>query len=103
MNTNIVDLVWQALQADLQRVREQVEVLNTRSERSETAGGVRACLYAELPLAADGAGAGDLFFCTNARKVGEAAGAGTGTIVYFNSTDDSWRRVAVTSVISRTC
>ena len=99
MNTSIVDMVWQALQDDLQRVREQVEVINTRNERAETAGGVRACLYAELPLSADGAGAGDLFFCTNACKVGEAAGAGTGTIVYFNSADDSWRRVADDSLV----
>ena len=100
MNMSIVDMVWQALQNDLQQVREQVEVINTRTERSETAGGVGACLHAELPLAADGASAGDLFFCTNALKVGEAAGAGTGTIVYFNSLTDSWYRVADDTAVS---
>ncbi len=93
MNTSIAELIWNQLQSELEQVRDMADVTATRTERSETAGGVRACLYAELPLAADGASAGDLFFCTNARKVGEAAGAGTGTIVYYNSTTDTWYRV----------
>ncbi len=99
MNTSIAELIWNQLQGELEQVRDMADVTATRTERSETAGGVRACLYAELPLAADGAGPGDEFFCTNACKVGEGAGAGTGTIVYFNSTDDSWRRVADDSLV----
>jgi len=94
MNTSIAELIWNQLQGELQQVRDMTDVTATRTERSETAGGVRACLYAELPLAADGASAGDLYFCTNACKDGEAAGTGTGTIVYYNSTTDTWYRVA---------
>jgi hypothetical protein len=96
---DIAELIWNQLQVDLQNVRDAVDVTTTRTERSETAGGVRACLYAELPNAAGGAAAGDLFFCTNARKIGEAAGAGTGTIVYYNSPTDTWYRVADDSAV----
>ncbi len=93
MQTSIVDLMWQALQSDLQRVRDEADVARSRTERAETAGGVTTCAYGALPYAASGAAAGDVVFCTNARKVGEGAGAGTGTLCYFNSTDDTWRRV----------
>ena len=91
--SDMIDLVWNQLEDEIQQIGERAEVALARSERSETAGGVVAIAYAELPRAIDGAGDGDIYKVTNARKVGEGAGAGTGTLCYYNPSDDSWRRV----------
>lgn len=91
--TDMLNLVWSQLQADIQRVKAQAETALARSERAETAGGVASCAYADLPYAATGAGKGNLRFVTNVRKVGEGPGAGTGTLCYYNVGDDTWRRV----------
>lgn len=48
---------------------------------------LRAMLFADLPAA----GAGDMQYCSNARKTGEGAGAGTGCLLYY---DGIWRRVS---------
>jgi hypothetical protein len=94
MNIDILDLITKQLHADIDNLRSNSRTAITRSERSETTGGVVSCLYGALPYAADGAGKGDLMFVENGRKVGEAAGAGTGTLCYYNSATDSWFRVA---------
>lgn len=90
--SEVLDMVWAKLQAELDSIRSQVALTGTRTERAETACGVGETTYANLPYAVNGAGKGDLFFVTNGRKVGEGVGAGTGTLCYYNSTDNTWRR-----------
>lgn len=93
MQNDLIELVWNSLQADLDKVRKQVTLSMTRFERSETTGGVIAGKLSDAPKAVDGANSGDLMFLTNVRKVGEGAGSGTGTICYYNPGTDSWFRV----------
>lgn len=100
MSSDVIDLVWAQLQAEIRAVREQAQTALTRSERAETAGGVVACAYAQLPKATDGAADGDIYKVTNACKVGESTGAGTGTLCYYNPGDDTWRRVGDDAVVT---
>lgn len=91
---DLMDLVWNYLQTSLDKVRADVTVAVTRSERSEVTGAVEVKLLANAPLLINGAGIGDVLFISNARKVGEGPGAGTGTVCYYNVGTDSWFRVA---------
>lgn len=94
MQTDVLDLVWKYLQQELNAIRSSAAIVTARSERAETAGGVPSLLYGSLPHYADGAGKGDLIYVENGRKVGEAAGAGTGVLAYFDITTDSWFRAS---------
>lgn len=93
MQQDVTEMIWTTLQGELNKVRQQAGKAITLSERSETAGAVVAVRLDEAPKAANGAARGDVLFLTNVRKVGEAAGAGTGTLCYFNAATDSWFRV----------
>lgn len=100
MEISILDMMWNALQDDLRTIRNQSQTSLVRSERAETAGGVVAVPFAALPKAVDGAGNGDIVKVTNACKVGESSGAGTGTLCYYNPVDDTWRRVGDDTVVT---
>lgn len=89
---DVIDMIWQELQAELDKVRAQVVHSQVLGERSETTGGVEAVILADAPLAADGAAAGDMLFITNGRKSGEGGGAGTGVPAYYNAGTDTWKR-----------
>ncbi len=91
---DVLDLVWEQLNKELDKVRDQVTGLSTRTERAETAGGVLADTFANRPLAATGAAAGDLLWISDGRKSGEGAGAGTGVFAYYNPSTDAWKRVS---------
>lgn len=71
----------------IEQLAKRLKVLESNS-RAEVAGGVQALTFAQLPTPGQ---PGRIVFCTNCRKVGEGAGAGTGCIAY----DDGgafWRR-----------
>lgn len=60
------------------------------SERSEQAGAVEPIAFVDLPTP-DSTSLGRTRFCTDCLKVGEAAGLGTGTVVYDDGSN--WIRV----------
>jgi hypothetical protein len=91
--SDVIDMVWKEMQKSIDSIQSQVVRAKNLTERAETAGGVEAVTLANAPLAAGGSIAGDLLFITNGRKVGEGAGAGTGTLCYYNTATDSWFRV----------
>lgn len=91
--SDVLDLMWGELQDELSKQKAEAEVALSRSERAETAGGILACAFAVLPYLADGASDGDLRFVTDACKVGELVGAGTGTPCYFDEGTNTWLRV----------
>jgi hypothetical protein len=93
MQQDVTEMIWTTLQGELNKVRQQATKAINLSERSETAGAVEAIRLDEAPKAANGAAKGNILFITNVRKVGEGAGAGTGTLCYYNPADDTWRRV----------
>lgn len=92
--TDMMDLIWQNLQQQISDVKAQVDLLTTRSERAETAGGVDISTLATAPHVDDSAGNGDLLWITDGRKLGEGVGNGTGVIAYFNTASDSWKRLS---------
>lgn len=90
----IAEMVWTSLQQEVKELRNRVEVLIVRSERSETASGVPAYTLATAPLAANNAKGGDMVFISNGRKTGEGAGVGTGIVAYYNPNTNSYFRFA---------
>ena len=92
---DVAQLMWDALQRQINDITRRVNEIQVRYERAELAGGVDAVTLANAPLAATGGvKAGSLLFITNARKVGEGGGAGTGTLCYYNTSTDSWYRAS---------
>lgn len=70
----------------MRNITQRISAVETREERR-----VANSTVAALP-APSATFKGRLRFVTNGRKVGEGAGAGTGTLVYDDGT--AWRRVA---------
>lgn len=66
------------MQDDLARLSKGLRQLTTLTERSEVTGGVANYTYATLPTPNK---AGMIANCSNCRKSGEGAGAGTGCLV----------------------
>lgn len=66
----------------------RIRALEAR-ERIEITGGVEPLAFASLPAAGQ---PGRIVFVTDGRKVGEGAGAGTGTPAYDDGV--AWRRTA---------
>lgn len=87
--------VFRQVTSELREVRKHISETRLKSERAEIAGGVGASTLANAPTNAgtntDGV---SLLFISNARKVGEGVGAGTGTLCYFNPATGTWFRVA---------
>lgn len=90
----MLDLMWNVLQKELKDLRQGLKVASTLSERAETAGGVASSTLANAPLAADGAGAGDLLWISDGRKAAEGAGDGTGVLAVYNPATDQWLRAS---------
>lgn len=92
---SLSERVFRELSNQLRQARIQITEIRQRSERAEIAGGVSASTLANAPTNAgtntDGV---SLLFISNARKVGEGVGAGTGTLCYFNPATGTWFRVA---------
>jgi hypothetical protein len=90
--TDLLDMVWAQMQAELALLRKDIADVRRISERSETAGGVPAKLVVEAPVDTN-TGAGDLLFLTDGLKMGENTGSGTGILAYFNPATNQWHRV----------
>ncbi|KKK49779.1 hypothetical protein LCGC14_3131610 [marine sediment metagenome] len=83
------------LSARLDKLDKRFNNLLAQSQRSELTGGVERVLFADKETAGQ---AGRLIFITDARKVGEGAAAGTGTLCYDDGTD--WYRVGDDTVVA---
>lgn len=59
-----------------------------RLDELPAAGALKACTVATLPAVA----VGSLIYVSNGRKIGEAAGAGTGVVAY--GSNSAWRRLS---------
>lgn len=91
--SDLLEIVWYAMQAELAQLKARIALVEVRSERAETAGGVASSLLADAPLAADNAGAGDMLWISDGRKSGEGAGAGTGVLAVYNPSTNTWLNV----------
>ena len=91
---DVLDMVWDYLQTSLNQFRADVKTAVARTERSEVSGAVDSSTLAAAPLLGTGAGVGSVLFITNARKMGEGPGAGTGTLCYYNPASNTWYRAA---------
>lgn len=90
--SDLLEMVWYAMQAELAQLKARIALVEIRTERAETAGGIATSALTDAPLAADNAADGDLLFITDGRKSGEGVGAGTGVPAYYNGATDSWFR-----------
>lgn len=91
-------VMYRRMQAVAAGQQQQIDVLQARRLRSETAGGVPASDAAALPTAAsgglsDGTAYIDVRWATDGLKPGEVAGAGTGCLVTYNAATDQWLRI----------
>lgn len=86
----LAELTYEELTKQVKAVSQSLNTATAQSERAETSAGHPSGTLAQAPLAANGARAGDQFFVTNGRKVGEGAAAGTGVMAYYNTATNSW-------------
>jgi len=92
--SEVVDYVYETLNAELKQQARNIRETRKQSERSETAGGVASSTLADAPLAVDGGmSGGDLLWITDGRKPAEGAGAGTGVLACYNPATDQWLNV----------
>src|SRR5690348_9461580 len=90
MTKTLADMIYEDLTQQVKVVQTKLNTSTAQSERAETSAGHPSGTLAQAPLAATGARAGDQYFITNGRKVGEGAGAGTGVMAYYNPATNSW-------------
>lgn len=93
-----VEMVYKLMRAEVTSLQRDLDLLNVRRLRAETAGGVPASTVAALPHAAsgglsDGTAYVDLRWASNGLKPGETAGAGTGCLVSYAASTDQWVRI----------
>lgn len=101
----LVGEVYRALKSDMQTQAKQLQQITLSTQRSETAGGAKAFTYALAPRAAqggmsDGSQNIDILWISNGRKSGEAAGAGTGQLCYYDASIDDYRCVRDDSIVT---
>lgn len=103
--SQLLEAIYTELKQDIASLRQQIADTRLKTVRAETAGGVRAFTYADAPRAAqggmsDGSQYIDLIWISNGRKSGEAAGAGTGQLCYYDQSIDDYRRVRDDTVVT---
>lgn len=102
MSSDLVTLVRAELNRQINSLQSEVRTLHTVTEQSGYSDGIPAYTVANLPAA--GLGNGTTFvtiaFASNGRKSGEAAGLGTGQLVYFDTPSGQWLRVRDDSIIT---
>ena len=91
MLPSINELLYRSLSSDVAQMRNDIQALLTRAERSEVTGGVAGLTLAQLPLTHNTGG--DLYFATDGCKPGEATGHGTGVEVFWDTATTQWLRV----------
>lgn len=82
--------ILEAVQVSIAQINKRLHQIDTH-ELATSTGAIQYSTYAGLP--ATGLGPGVSNFCTDCRKVGEGAGAGTGVLVYYNKSTTNWRRI----------
>lgn len=103
---DVLDLIWDQLQAQIAALSTRVDDLEQRSESSETAGGVVAFAYADAPRAAQGGmqtdnlAYADFIFVADGRKSGEGVGAGTGVPAYYDPAIDDYRKFSDDAIVT---
>lgn len=102
---DVLDMIWDQLQAQISALSTRVDDLEQRSESSETAGGFVAFTYADAPRAAqggmsDGVSYTDAVWISNGRKPTEGAGLGTGVLAVYSAAVDDWLRVGDYAVVT---
>jgi hypothetical protein len=89
--------VWDAMITERARVNGELETLKAQLDAGLT---VIQQTEANLPLAVDGMAMPEIRWCTNGRKDGEGAGNGTGVYVYYNPSDNTWKRFSDDSTVA---
>lgn len=102
---DVVNWMFGQMQDMVDSLQDYLDVTGQKGERSETCGGFQAFAYADLPRAStnamsDGTEYIDVAWCSDGRKSGEGAGAGTGQPVYYDATIDDWRVFRDDSVVT---
>lgn len=103
---DVLDMIWDQLQAQIAALSTRVNDLEQRSESSETGGGFVSFAYADAPRAAQGGmqtdnlAYCDVVFISNGRKSGEGVGAGTGTPAYYDPAIDDYRKFSDDAVVT---
>lgn len=93
------------LEQQIERLMSEVRRLKQQSERAEIAGGMIRRTYAELydtsvTTLLDRWKDGMFAYCSDGRKTGEGAGAGTGCPVYFDVDTVQWLRFSDDSIVA---
>lgn len=95
---DIVRQVYEEMKLSNSRLQRQIDTINVRRSRAETAGGFVASTLADAPLAAtgglsDGSAYIDLRWISDGLKPGETTGTGTGVLAYYDAANDRWNNV----------
>jgi len=88
---DLYEKIWLDLNKQISDLRQTVNTVSVRGNISQTTGGLIPITFAKLPLTNNTGG--DLYFVTDGRKSGEGVGAGTGTVVFWNSVTSQWLRI----------
>lgn len=93
--TDIVDVIWNELQRQIADVKATAIKESIKTERAEYTDGIPAFTFANLPTSglANGTSYVTVVWCSNARKTGEGASAGTGVLAIYNPAGGNWLRV----------
>lgn len=87
---DMASMVWTDLNKQIEDIKARVDTLEKRTERSETTSGHPNSLTAAAPLSGQGAKMGDELWLSDGRKSGEAAGAGTGVLAFYDPATNAW-------------
>lgn len=99
--SEFVNRVYEMLSAEIALTNKRIDTVITLTERAETAGGMATATLAEAQAApADTLSNGDMWFISNGRKTGEAAGAGTGLPCWYNAATGEWLKFSDNLVVS---
>lgn len=92
---DLLDHVWDNLQGQIASVQKQVNRQSVKTESALYADSVPAFTFANLPGQglADGSTYISLAWCSNGRRPGQGAGAGTGTLVFWDQGTAAWRNI----------
>jgi hypothetical protein len=101
---DVLDAVWDNLQAEITSVQKQVDRQSVKTEVALSSDAIPAYLFADLPTIglADGSAGSyiSLAWVTNGRKSGEGVGAGTGVLAIYNAVGNNWLRVGDYTVVA---
>jgi hypothetical protein len=86
---DMFQVIWDEMVKERQRVNGEFEKLRTEIDAAVT---IIMQDETDLPLAVNGMSRVEIRWCSNGLKDSETTGNGTGVLVYYNSSDDTWKR-----------